>query len=98
MNEPAGPQAERTVLAWTRTVLLVAAVATLIARTADSGFERGVATSLAAAGLGLAVLTAMRRRVFIAGGDPVTAPAGRTFGGVLAALATLTVAGVVVIL
>ena len=98
MNEPAGLQAERTVLAWSRTVLLIAAVATLIARTADSGFERGVAISLAAAGLGLAVLTAMRRRIGIAGAAPVTAAAGRIFGGLLAALAALVVAGVVVIL
>jgi uncharacterized membrane protein YidH (DUF202 family) len=97
MKEPPGLQAERTVLAWTRTVLLVAAVAALIARTADSGLERGVAISLAAAGLGLAALTAMRRRVGIAGA-PVTAPAGRTFGGLLAAIAALIAAGVVVIL
>ena len=77
---------------------LIAAVAALIARTADSGFERGVAISLAASGLGLAVLTAMRRRLGIAGAGPVTAPAGRTFGGLLAALAALIAAGVVVIL
>jgi uncharacterized membrane protein YidH (DUF202 family) len=97
MSEPRALQAERTMLAWSRTVLALTAVAALIARTADSGFERGVAISLATAGLGLAVLTATRRRLDIAG-EPVPAPAGSTFGGLLAALAALLAAGVVVIL
>jgi hypothetical protein len=98
MNEPPALQAERTAFAWTRTVLLVAAVATLIARTADSGAERGVAIALSAAGLALAVGTAMRRRFGIVGGDSAAAPTGRTFGGLLAAVAALISAGVVVIL
>jgi Domain of unknown function (DUF202) len=98
MNEARGLQAERTVLAWTRTVLLVAAVAALITRTADSGYERGAAITLAAAGLGLVVLTAWRRRNSIAAGYPVAAPTGATFAGLLAGLAALIAAGVVVIL
>ena len=98
VSEPNGLQAERTVLAWTRTVLVVAAVAAVIARTADSGYERGVAIALAAAGLGLAVLTAWRRRRSVAAGDPVAAPDSGTVGGLLAGVAALVAAGVVVIL
>jgi hypothetical protein len=98
MNEPPALQAERTAFAWTRTVLLIAAVATLIARTADSGVERGVAIALSGAGLALAVGTAMRRRYGIASGDPIGEPPGRTVGGLLAAVASLIAAAVVVIL
>jgi hypothetical protein len=98
MNEQPALQAERTEFAWTRTVLLVAAVAMLIARTADAGVERGVAIALSAASLVLAAGTAMRRRHGIGGGgDPIREP-GRTFGGLLAAVASLVAAGVVVIL
>ncbi|MET0910361.1 MAG: DUF202 domain-containing protein [Ilumatobacteraceae bacterium] len=98
MTSSSGLQAERTVLAWTRTLLLSAAVAALIARTADSGFERGVAVALAALGLALAALTATRRRRGIITGDPVAmAPTG-TFGLLVTGFAVLTTAGVVVIL
>ena len=93
-----GLQAERTVLAWSRTVLAVAAAAALIARTADAGFERGAAIGLAAVGLGLAVVAAWRRRHSIGVDDPVATPAGWALGGLLAGLAALVAAGVVVIL
>ena len=70
MSEPRALQAERTVLAWSRTVLTVTAAAALIARTADSGFERGAAVTLAAVGLVVALLTSTRRRHAITEGDP----------------------------
>ena len=84
-------------LAWTRTVLVTAAVAALIVRTADSGFERGASITLAAGGLALFALAAWRRRRTLAGADPA-APAGGTFAGLLGGVAALVVAGVVVIL
>jgi hypothetical protein len=98
MSEPRGLQAERTMLAWTRTVLVTAAVAALITRAADSGFERGAAITLACAGLGLLAVTAWRRRSTLAVTVPAAPPTGGTFGGLLAGVAALVIAGVVVIL
>jgi uncharacterized membrane protein YidH (DUF202 family) len=91
-------QRERTALAWTRTVLAATATGALIARTADSGYERGAAVTLAAVGVLLALVTSARRRRTIATGEPVaTAPAGM-LGGLVAGVAALVIAGVVVVL
>lgn len=98
MSEPAALQAERTVMAWSRTVLVIAAAGALIARTADSGFERGAAITLASVGLALAVLVAIRRRRGLTADSPVAAAANSTFGLLLSGLAALGAAGVVVIL
>jgi hypothetical protein len=91
-----GLQAERTALAWSRTVLVAAATGGSIARLADSGFERALVISLATIGVALAVATSIwRRRVIIS--EHVTASSG-TVAGLLGGLVALLVAGLLVIL
>jgi uncharacterized membrane protein YidH (DUF202 family) len=92
-----GLQAERTVLAWSRTVLAIAATGALIARVADSGIERALAGPLAALGVVLAVVTSTWRRRAIVG-DHVTASSPWIVAGLLAGLGALLVAALLVIL
>ena len=93
-----GLQAERTVLAWSRTVLALAAAAALIARSADSSFERVAVVPLAAGAVLLAVVSASRRRGKIARDFPVAAPSSWVFACLLGGIAALLVAALVVIL
>jgi hypothetical protein len=91
-----GLQGERTALAWSRTVLAVAATAGLIARTADAGVERA-AIGLAAVGTVLVALVAASRRPRVLG-ESVPTASGAVIGGLLAGITTLLAAGVIVIL
>jgi uncharacterized membrane protein YidH (DUF202 family) len=92
-----GLQAERTVLAWSRTVLAAAAAGGLIARLADPGVERAVVIPLAVIGVVLAVVTSVgRRRVILS--DHVTASSSVVVAGLLGGVGLLLLSGVVVIL
>jgi uncharacterized membrane protein YidH (DUF202 family) len=92
-----GLQAERTVLAWWRTMLAVAATAALIARSADAGAERGAAVVLTVLGVVLVAVAAARRQRAITR-EVVTASSAWTVAALVAGVGVLLVAGVTVIL
>jgi hypothetical protein len=92
-----GLQAERTVLAWWRTMLAVAATAALIARSADAGAERRIAVALSLLGVVLVALATTRRQRVITA-DVVITSSVRTVAVLLAGIGALLVAGVAVIL
>jgi uncharacterized membrane protein YidH (DUF202 family) len=92
-----GMQAERTRLAWVRTLLAATAATVLIARASDPGAERIAATVLAVLGMALVTVAAMRRRQPLVA-PPVLAAAPFVVGCALVGLAALEVAALVVVL